>query len=76
MLIGDYLLANAEIEKYFRSIFGSNENFKICFRDYLTFSCSDFVHRFEDGIKLKKKPYEIFSPSKKTTLLTPGLYCP
>ena len=28
----------AEIEKYFRSIFGSNENFKICFRDYLTFS--------------------------------------
>ena len=27
----------AEIEKYFRSIFDSNENFKICFRDYLTF---------------------------------------
>jgi len=27
------------MEKYFRSIFGSNdENFKICFRDYLTFS--------------------------------------
>ena len=33
MLIGDYLLANAEIEKYFRSIFSSNENFKIFFRD-------------------------------------------
>ena len=27
----------AEIQKYFRSIFGSNENFKICFRDELTF---------------------------------------
>ena len=26
-----------EIQKYFRLIFGSNENFKICFRDYLTF---------------------------------------
>jgi hypothetical protein len=25
--------ARAEIEKYFCSIFGSNENFKICFRD-------------------------------------------
>ena len=23
----------AETEKYFQSIFGSNENFKICFRD-------------------------------------------
>jgi len=32
-------LLRAEMEKYFRSIFGSNdENFKICFRDYLTFS--------------------------------------
>ena len=26
------------MQKYFRSIFGSNENFKICFRDLLTFS--------------------------------------
>ena len=26
----------AEIQKYFCSIFGSNENFKICFRDLLT----------------------------------------
>ena len=25
--------ARAEIEKYFRSFFGSNENFKISFRD-------------------------------------------
>ena len=32
--------ARAEIEKYFRSIIGSNENFKICFRDYLTFRSS------------------------------------
>jgi hypothetical protein len=30
--------ARAEIEKYFRSVFGSNENFKICFRNSLTFS--------------------------------------
>ena len=30
--------ARAEIQKYFRSFFGSNENFKICFRDLLTFS--------------------------------------
>ena len=28
----------AEIEEYFRSIVGSNENFKMCFREYLTFS--------------------------------------
>ena len=27
-----------EVQKYFRSFFGSNENFKICFRDLLTFS--------------------------------------
>ena len=31
------LEARAEIQKYFRSFFGSNENFKICFRDLLTF---------------------------------------
>ena len=29
----DLTQARAEIQKYFRSIFGSNENFKICFRD-------------------------------------------
>jgi hypothetical protein len=33
----------AEIEKYFHSIFGSNENLKICFRDYLTFT-KDITH--------------------------------
>ena len=52
MLISDYLSSNTIIcilfliwpilktyvgQKYFRSIFGSNENFKICFWDYLTF---------------------------------------
>ena len=26
-----------ELQKYFRSFFGSNENFKICFRDLLAF---------------------------------------
>ena len=30
--------ARAEIQKYFRSFSGSNENFKICFRDWLTFN--------------------------------------
>ena len=32
-----FLEARAEIQKYFRSFFGSNENFNICFRDLLTF---------------------------------------
>ena len=27
----------AEMEKYFRLVLGSNENFNICFRDYQTF---------------------------------------
>ena len=27
------LEARADIQKYFRLFFGSNENFKICFRD-------------------------------------------
>ena len=30
--------ARAEIQKIFSLIFGSNENFKICFRDQLAFS--------------------------------------
>ena len=33
-----HLEARKEIQIYFRSFFGSNENFKICFRDLLTFS--------------------------------------
>ena len=33
-----FLEARAEIQKYLCSFFGSNENFKICFRDLLTFS--------------------------------------
>ena len=36
-LIRPPLEARAKIQKYFRSFFGSNENFKICFRDLLTF---------------------------------------
>ena len=32
----------AEIQKYFRSFFGANENFKICFRDLLTFRSQGF----------------------------------
>ena len=48
MLISDKLSfqsARAGIEKYFRTIFGSNENFKICFRDYLTFRKSKKMRR-------------------------------
>ena len=37
-MIEPLLEARAEIQKYFRSFFGSNENFKICFRDLLIFS--------------------------------------
>ena len=36
-LIQPLLEARAEIQKYFRSFFGSNENFEICFWDLLTF---------------------------------------
>ena len=36
-MIWPILEARVEIEKYFRSFFGSNENFKIWFWDYLTF---------------------------------------
>ena len=55
MLISNYLSSNnnnlysflfdhkTKIEKYFRSIFGSNENFKIGFRDYLTFNKTKFA---------------------------------
>ena len=32
-LIESFFEARAEIQKYFRWFFGSNENFKICFRD-------------------------------------------
>jgi hypothetical protein len=37
--------ARAEIQKYFRSFFGSNENFKICFQDVLTFTTSPLSRR-------------------------------
>ena len=36
-LIRPLLQARAQIQKYFCSFFGSNENFEICFRDLLTF---------------------------------------
>ena len=36
-MIWPILEARAEIQKYFGSFFGSNENFKICFPDLLTF---------------------------------------
>ena len=36
-MIWPNLEASADIQKYIRSFFGSNENFKICFQDLLTF---------------------------------------
>ena len=36
-MIRPILEAREEMHENFRSVFGSNENFKICFRDYLTF---------------------------------------
>ena len=37
-MIRPLLEARAEIQKFYRLFFGSNENFKICFRDLLTFN--------------------------------------
>ena len=37
-MIWPILEARAEMQKYFNLFFGSNENFKICFRDQLAFS--------------------------------------
>ena len=37
MLLGVFEVM-VEIQKYFRLFFGSNEHFKICFRDLLNFS--------------------------------------
>ena len=37
-MIWTILDARGERQKYFCLIFGSNENFKISFRDYMTFS--------------------------------------
>ena len=49
-MIWPILEARAEIQKYFRSFFGSNENFKICFPDLLTFRQG--VHSFQICIEL------------------------
>ena len=35
-IIRPILEARAELQKYFSSVFGSNENFEICFWDWLT----------------------------------------
>ena len=46
-MIRPHLEARAKIQKYFRcSFFGSNENFKICFRDLLTFSNYISLHAY------------------------------
>jgi hypothetical protein len=41
-LIQPLLMARTEIQKYFRSFFGSNENFKIWFQNLLIFSFQHF----------------------------------
>ena len=41
----------AEIEKYFRSVFGLNENFEIYFRDWLTFIASAFLCLISDPFR-------------------------
>ena len=74
-----FLRLGQKYKKYFRSFFGSNENFKICFRDLLTFrveeapelpchSCLFFkidlkVNGFTSKFKLITSTYKI-----KTTM--------
>ena len=41
-MIWPILEARTEVEEYFRSFFGSNENFEICFWDLLAFSFYPF----------------------------------
>ena len=43
-----FIVHRAEIFQIFWVIFGSNENFKICFRDLLTFSVTVLFKSFID----------------------------
>ena len=54
------LEARAEIQKYFRSLFGSNENFKICFRDLLTYCLLHWgsCNRQSNGFPICRKTLE------------------
>ena len=69
-----FLEARGETQKYFRSFFGSNENFKICFWDLLTFMqkikllvCA-LVHYDIDEFVLQKckRPLFFLEQSKHT----------
>ena len=51
-MIWPILEARAEIQKYFRLFFGSNENSKICFRDLLTFRLDSMNLLFALGLSL------------------------
>ena len=65
-LIQPLLEARAEIQKYFRWFFGSNEKFRICFRDSLTFrTCTLGSVRlrsflFSESIEILKVPKSDF----------------
>ena len=65
-LFRGFFEARAEIQKYFRSFFDSNENFKICFRDLLTFSFERRVKKFSSRdrccIKILNRYHKVFDP--------------
>ena len=53
MIMSHYILQfdpflRVGIQKYFRSFFGSNENFKIYFRDLLTFKLDRCIRKTEN----------------------------
>ena len=54
-LIQPLLEARAEIQKYFRWFFGSNENFRICLRDLLTFISYQEFSLLSDNLPTKLK---------------------
>ena len=59
-MIWPILEARAEIQKYFRSFFRSNENFKICFRDLLTFRLKMLTESWSCVCKLFSTFYALF----------------
>ena len=87
-MICPILEARAEMQKYFCSIFGSNENFKICFRNLLTFSFSYVVvHSFPSWlvwaevkfmvhVALPKQPINPFKPVQQNRKQALRAYCP
>ena len=56
-------------KKYFRSFFGANENFKICFRDLLTFNNRHYNFIF---LKLIFDPFKCVMGFNFTQVTVPG----